>query len=85
VAIVLSLPRLDFAGPNCLFNELFGIFLGVRGVLVRLSGRFMSGEMISFAMGGGGGSMSVGRKIMKFCGSIVSALWQCVTPTYGMP
>jgi hypothetical protein len=54
------------------------MFLGVRGVLVRLSGQFVSGEMISFAMGGGGSSMSVGRKIMKFCGSIVSALWQCV-------
>jgi hypothetical protein len=45
---------------------------------VRLSGQFVSGEMISFAMSGGGGSMSVGRKIVKFCGSIVSALWQCV-------
>jgi hypothetical protein len=78
VDIVLSLRRLDFAGPNCLFDELFGIFVGVRGVLVRLSGQFVSGEMISFAVSGGGGSMSVGRKIVKFCGSIVSALWQCV-------
>jgi hypothetical protein len=45
---------------------------------VRLSGQFVSGEMISFAVSGGGGSMSVGGKIVKFCGSIVSALWQCV-------
>jgi hypothetical protein len=45
---------------------------------MRLSGQFVSGEMISFAVSGGGGSMSVGREIMKFCDSIVSALWQCV-------
>jgi hypothetical protein len=44
---------------------------------VRLSGQFVSGEMISFAVSGGGGSMSVGGKIVKFCGSIVSTLWQC--------
>ena len=51
-----------------------------------LYGQFVSGEMISFAVsGGGGGSMSAGRKIMKFCGSIVNALWQCVPHTYGMP
>jgi hypothetical protein len=43
----------------------------------------MSGKMISFAVSGGGGSMSVGRKVVKFCGSIVSALWQCVPLTYG--
>jgi hypothetical protein len=37
----------------------------------------VSGEMISFAVSGGGGNMSVGGKIVKFCGSIVSTLWQC--------
>jgi hypothetical protein len=78
VDIALSLQRLDLAGPNCLFDELLGIFLRVRGVLVCLSGQFVSREMISFAVSGGRGSMSVGRKIVKFCGSIVSALWQCV-------
>jgi hypothetical protein len=52
---------------------------------MRLSGQFVSGEMISFAVSGGGGSMSVGRKIVKFCGSIVSALWQRAPHTYGMP
>jgi hypothetical protein len=75
---VLSRRRLDSAGPYGLFDDLFGIFLGIRGVLVRLSGQFVSGEMISFAMSGGGRSMSVGRKIVKFCGSIVSALWHRV-------
>ena len=83
--LALSRRRLDSAGTYSLFNELFGIFLCVRGVLMRLSGQFVSGEMISFAVSGGGGSMSVGRKIMKFCGSIVNALWQCVPHTYGMP
>jgi hypothetical protein len=52
--------------------------LRVRGVLVGLSGQFMSGEMISFAVSGGGGHVGVGRKVVKFCGSIVRALWQCV-------
>jgi hypothetical protein len=45
---------------------------------VGLSGEFMSGEMVSFAVSGGGGNVGVGRKVVKFCGSIVSALWQCV-------
>ena len=45
---------------------------------MRLSGQFVSREMISFAVSGGGGSMSVRGKIVKFCGSIVSALWQWV-------
>jgi hypothetical protein len=45
---------------------------------VGLSGQFMSGEMISFAVSAGGGNVGVGRKVVKFCGSIVSALWQCV-------
>jgi hypothetical protein len=72
--------RLRFVGPYCFSGELFGIFLGVRGVLVGLSGQFMSREMISFAVSGGGGKMGVGRKVVKFCGSIVSALWQCVPP-----
>jgi hypothetical protein len=78
--VVLRLRRLDFAAPHCFSGELFGIFLRVRGVLMRLSGQFMSGEMISFAVSGGGGNVGVGRKVVKFCGSIVSALWQCVPP-----
>jgi hypothetical protein len=45
---------------------------------VGLSGQFMSGKMISFAVSGGCDNVGVGRKVVKFCGSIVSALWQCV-------
>ena len=43
-----------------------------------LSGQFMSGKVIFLAVSGGGGNVGVGRKVVKFCGSIVSALWQCV-------
>ena len=74
----LRLRRLHFAEFFCFSGELFGIFLRVRGVLVGLSGQFMSGEMISFAVSADGGNVGVGRKVVKFCGSIVSALWQCV-------
>ena len=47
-------------------------------MLVGLSGEFMSGEMVSFAVSGGGGNVGVRRKVVKFCGSIVSTLGQCV-------
>jgi hypothetical protein len=58
--------------------------MGVLGVLVGPSGQFMSGKMISLTVsGGGGGNVGVGRKVVKFCGSIVSALWQCVPLTHG--
>jgi hypothetical protein len=57
---------LDFVGPYCFSGELFGIFLRVRGVLLGLSGQFMSGKMISFAVSGGGGNVGVGRKVVKF-------------------
>ena len=43
-----------------------------------LYGQFVSGEMISFAVSGGGSIVGVGRKVVKFCASIVSALWQGV-------
>jgi hypothetical protein len=45
---------------------------------VRLSGQFVSGEMISFAVSGDGGNVGVGRKVVKLCSSIVSTLGQCV-------
>jgi hypothetical protein len=34
--------------------------------------------MISFAVGDGGGSVGVGRKVVEFCGPIVRALWHGV-------
>jgi hypothetical protein len=38
----------------------------------------MSAQVISFAVGGGRCSMSVGSKVMQFSNSIVRALWHCV-------
>lgn len=43
-------------------------------VLVRLLREFVSGQVISFAMGGGCGGMSVGSKVMQFSSSIVRTL-----------
>ena len=45
------------------------------GVLMRLFRKFVSGEMISFAVRGGGDAVGVSRKIMEFCDSIVHTLW----------
>ena len=56
-------------------HELFGEFVGVHGVLVRLLTQLVSGQMISFAMGGGSGGMGVSCQVVKLCGSIVRALW----------
>jgi len=38
--------------------------MGVSGVLERLFGEFVSGEMVSFSMRGGVGAMGVRRKVM---------------------
>jgi hypothetical protein len=45
-------------------------------VFVRLFGAFACGQMIAFAVGNGG--VSVGRKVVKFCSSIVDTLWHGV-------
>jgi hypothetical protein len=54
------------------------MFVRVPRVFVCLFGQFVSGQMISFAMGYGGGFMGVGRKVVQFCGLIVSTLWHDV-------
>ena len=38
--------------------------MGVHGVLMRLRAQFVGGEMISFAVGGGGGVVGVCRNIV---------------------
>ena len=48
--------------------------MGIPGVLKRLFGQFVSGEMVSFSVRGCGGAVGVGRKVMKFRSSIVRAL-----------
>ncbi len=40
---------------------------------MRLSGEFVSGKVIAFAVGYCGGLMGVGRKVVEFCDSIVRA------------
>jgi hypothetical protein len=52
--------------------------MGIPGVLKRLFGQFVSGEMVSFSVSGCGGTVGVGRKVMKFRDSIVRALWHVV-------
>jgi hypothetical protein len=54
------------------------MFVSVPGVLVRLFREFVSGQMITFAMGYGGSGMGVGRKVVQLCSLIVSALWHDV-------
>jgi hypothetical protein len=49
--------------------------MGVHGMLVRLFGEFVSGQMISFAVGYGGGGVGVSCEVVEFCDSIVRALW----------
>jgi len=58
--------------------KLFNILLGVHGVLVRLSGKFASSQMIPFPVGGCGGGVGMGGKVVEFCGSIVITLWHGV-------
>jgi hypothetical protein len=53
-------------------------------VFVRLFAEFVSGEMISLAVGDGRGRVGVGRKAVEFCGSIVRALWHGVLLTSWM-
>jgi hypothetical protein len=52
--------------------------MGVHGVLMRLLAKFAGREMISFAVGDGGGRVGVGRKIVKLRGALVHTLWHSV-------
>ena len=51
-------------------DEFFGELAGVHGVLARLFAEFVSGSMISFAVGDRGRSVGVGGKVVEFYGSI---------------
>jgi hypothetical protein len=67
--------------------QLFNVLLRVDGMLVRLPGEFVSGEMVSLAVGGCGGGMGVGCKVVKFSGAIVTALTHRGSPVglYSVP
>jgi hypothetical protein len=55
-------------------GEFFFEFVGVQGVFVGLFAEFVGGEMVSFAVGRGGGGVGVGSQVVEFCESIVRAL-----------
>ena len=62
---------LRFVGLGDDRDELFGVLVCVHGVLVRPFAKLVSGQMISFSVGGGSGGMGVSCQVVKFCGSIV--------------
>jgi hypothetical protein len=70
--------RLLFAGLRGRTDKFFRVPMGIPGLFQRLLREFVSSEMISFAMSGGSGAVSVRRKIMKFRDSIVRALGHIV-------
>jgi hypothetical protein len=63
-----------------LCREPFAQLEGIHRVFVSLPGQFMSGQMISFSVGGCGGGVAVSGEIVEFCDSIVRALGHCALP-----
>jgi hypothetical protein len=57
--------RLGFAGLSGFPGEFFGELEGVSGVFVRLLAEFVSGQMISFAVGYGSGVVGVGCQVVQ--------------------
>ena len=51
--------------------------MDVHGVLMRLTGDFVSG-LIVFAVGYRGGGVGVGREVVELCDSIVRTRWHGV-------
>jgi len=70
----MTLSALLLAGIGMLPGELFRSFVGVHGMLMRLFGEFMGGEMVTFAVGGSRSRVRVGGKIVELCNSIVWCL-----------
>jgi hypothetical protein len=63
--------------------QLFDILLRVDGMLVRLPGEFVRGEIVAFTVGGCSGGVGVGRKVVQFSGAVVIALGHFVLlPNY---
>jgi hypothetical protein len=76
----LSVLLLTSAGLRDAIEEFFRVPMGVSRVFNSLFREFVSGEMISFSVSGRSSAVSVRRKIVKLCGSIVSALGHIVPP-----
>jgi hypothetical protein len=67
----LACPCFRFGGVSRCHIELLGVLQG-------FPREFVSGSMICFAMGDCCDGVSVGCKIVKFCGLIVRTLRHCV-------
>jgi hypothetical protein len=72
--VELGFLRFILARRCVLRGELFGEFVRVHRVLVRLLAEFVSAQMIPFAVGDGSRGVGVGRKVMEFRSSIMRAL-----------
>jgi hypothetical protein len=55
---------LGSGGFRGIFGKIFDELMSVHGVLLRLSGEFVRGEMVSFPMGGCGGGVSMRCKVV---------------------
>jgi hypothetical protein len=55
---------LGSGGFRGIFRKILDELMGVDGVLVRLSGKFVRGEMVSFPMGCGSGGVSMRCKVV---------------------
>jgi hypothetical protein len=71
----LKVGRHYFRGHSCLLGgarhgslslKFLVEFVGVDGVLVRLPAEFVGSEMVSFAVGNGGGGVGVGGQVVEF-------------------
>ena len=59
---------------SCFLAQLLGELVNVYGMFVRLFAELVSIEVILFAMGDSRRRVSVGRKVVKFCSSLVWSL-----------
>jgi hypothetical protein len=53
-----------FVGIDPFATKLFNILLSIYGMLVRLPGEFMSGQVIAFSVSRGGSGMRVGGEVV---------------------
>ncbi len=73
-AVAVFLARgLVFAGFG-VCGCVFGVLEGFGGVLMGLHGELVGGEVVAFAVGGGGGLVGVGGFVVELGGAVVGAL-----------
>ena len=59
---------------SCFLAQLLGELVNIHRMFVRLFAEFVSNEVIFLAMGDSGRRVCVGRKVVKFCSSLVWSL-----------